>query len=190
MNTKGVKLLMALKATIYKAKLSIANLNIHHYQDYSLTIAKHPSETDLRMMYRLIAFSLLCQEELEFTKGLSTDSEPDLWKINYDGSIDHWIELGHLDERRIRQACAKAKEVSIFTYQDNLSLSWFESIQKDADRFDHLNIVHLRVKDEQNIEDFVERGMNFSISIEDEEIWLSRDSERIQLECTKVKKAK
>ncbi|MGZ3856384.1 MAG: YaeQ family protein, partial [Bacteriovorax sp.] len=93
---------MALKATIYKAKLSVANLNIHHYQDYNLTIAKHPSETNLRMMYRIVAFALLCQENLEFTKGLSTDSEPDLWKINYDGSVDHWIELGHPDERRIR----------------------------------------------------------------------------------------
>lgn len=181
---------MALKATIHKAKLSIANLNIHHYQDYSLTIAKHPSETDLRMMYRLIAFALHCQEELDFTKGLSTDTEPDLWKLNYDGSIDHWIELGHLDERRIRQACARAKQVSVFTYQDNMSRSWFEAIEKDLHRFDHLNVTHLNILDGQNIEDFVERGMNFSLNIEDEEIWLSNDSERINLEFKKVKTAK
>lgn len=180
---------MALKATIYKAKLSVANLNIHHYHDYHLTLAKHPSETNLRMMYRLIAFSLLCQEELEFTKGLSNDSEPDLWKINYDGSIDHWIELGHLDERRIRQACAKAKKVSIFTYQDNTSLAWFKTIEDQLHRFDHLNVTHLFVKDEQNIEDFVVRGMNFDISIEDDEIWLSNESDRINLEFKSVKKS-
>lgn len=181
---------MALKATIYKVKLSVSNLNIHHYQDYSLTIAKHPSETNLRLMYRVIAFGLLSQEELEFTKGLSEDSEPDLWKVNYDGSIDHWIELGHPDERRIRQICAKAKQVSIFTYQDGTSLSWFKGIENQLHRFDHLNVTHLFVKDGQNIEDFVERGMNFGMSIEDDEIWLSNDNERINLEFKEVKKAK
>lgn len=180
---------MALKATIYKAKLTVANLNIHHYQDYNLTIAKHPSETNLRMMYRLLAFSLLSQEELEFTKGLSTDSEPDLWKINFDGSIDHWIELGHPDERRIRQICAKSKLVSIYTYQDNTSLAWFKSIEDQLHRFNHLNVTHLFVKDGQSIEDFVERGMNFGISIEDDEIWLSNETDRINLEFKSVKRS-
>ncbi|MGZ3788081.1 MAG: YaeQ family protein [Bacteriovorax sp.] len=179
---------MALKATIYKAKLSVANLNIHHYQDYNLTIAKHPSETNLRMMYRIVAFALLCQENLEFTKGLSTDSEPDLWKINYDGSVDHWIELGHPDERRIRQICSKAKQVSIYTYQDNTSLNWFKSIESVLHRFDHLSVTHLTVLDGQNIEDIVERGMNFSVSIEDNELWLSNEKERINLEINCVKK--
>lgn len=181
---------MALKATIHKAKLSIANLNIHHYQDYNLTIAKHPSETELRMMYRLIAFALHSQEELEFTKGLSTDTEPDLWKLNYDGSIDHWIELGHLDERRIRQACARAKMVSVFTYQDNMSLNWFQTIEKDLHRFDHLNVTHLSIKDGQSLESFAERGMNLGMSIEDDEIWLTNENERLHLEFKKVKIAK
>jgi len=181
---------MALKATIHKAKLSIANLNLHHYQDYQLTIAKHPSETELRMMYRLIAFALHCHEELEFTKGLSTDTEPDLWKMNYDGSIDHWIELGHLDERRIRQACGRAKMVSVFTYQNQMSLNWFEEVKNIVPRFDHLNITHLSVLDGQDLEAFAERGMNLGLTIEDEEIWLSNDNERIHLEFKKVKTAK
>lgn len=180
---------MALKSTIYKAKLSVSNLNIHHYQDYSLTVAKHPSETSLRMIYRLLAFALLSQEELEFTKGLSSDSEPDLWKINYDGSIDHWIELGHPDERRIRQMCAKAKKVSIFTYQDNTSLAWFKTVEGQLHRFSHLNVTHLFVKDGQQIEDLVERGMNFGVNIEDNEIWLTNDVDRIHLEFQAVKKS-
>jgi uncharacterized protein YaeQ len=177
---------MALKATIYKARLSVANLNIHHYEDYHLTIAKHPSETHLRMMYRLIVFSLLCLEEPEFTKGLSTDSEPDLWKLNYDGSIEHWIELGHPDERRIRQICAKANKVSLYTYQDNTSLSWFKTIEDHLHRFNHLSVTHLFVKDGQNIEELVKRGMSFNVSIEDDEIWISDELERINLEFKMV----
>ncbi|MBP9682270.1 MAG: YaeQ family protein [Bacteriovorax sp.] len=179
---------MALKSTIYKAKIAVANLNIHHYQDYNLTVAKHPSETNLRMMYRLVAYALLGHLGPEFTKGLSSDTEPDLWKKNYDGSIDHWIELGHLDERRIRQACSKAREVTLLTYQEALSITWFESVSTFVRRFDHLTIIHLLVKDEQNIEDFVERGMNFTITIEDKDIWLSDESRRIQLEFDVVKK--
>lgn len=181
---------MALKSTIFKVKLSVSNLNIHHYQDYSLTIAKHPSETDQRMMFRLIAFSLLSEENLELTKGLSSDSEPDLWKINYDGSIDHWIELGHPDERRIRQMCSKAKKVSIFTYQDNTSLAWFKTVEDHLHRFDHLNVTHLNIVDSEDIVSFVERGMNFGVSIEDNEIWLSNDENRINLQFTMVKKSK
>ena len=91
---------MALKSTIHKVRLTLSNLNIHHYQDYSLTIAKHPSENDLRMMIRILAFAMSAQEELQFTKGLSSDSEPDIWKINHDGSIEHWIELGLPDAQK------------------------------------------------------------------------------------------
>lgn len=181
---------MALKATIYKARLSVANLNIHHYEDYNLTIAKHPSETNTRMIYRLIAFALLCQEGLEFTKGLSTDSEPDIWKINYDGSIDHWIELGIPDEKRIRQDCSRAKKVSIFTYHGNMALSWFESIENQIRRFEHLNVTHLSVADGYDIESLVEKGMNFDINIDHEEIWLSTEKERVHFHYKNVFQSK
>ena len=177
---------MALKSTIFKVKLSVANLNIHHYEDYNLTIARHPSETDLRMMYRLVAFVLHCHEGLEFTKGLSSDAEPDLWKINYDGSIDHWIELGQPEEKRLRQMCSKAKEVSIFTYNGQNSENWFKSIEDQVQRFDHLNITHLTISDGQNIEDFVERGMVFDVNIDHDQIWFSQGDNRINLEFRKV----
>lgn len=178
---------MALKATVYKAQISLSNLNIHHYQDYSLTLAKHPSETDLRLIIRLLTFALLAQENLQFTKGLSTDDEPDMWKINYDGSIDHWIELGLPDERRIRQICGKAKSVSIFTYHGNQALQWFEDIEKKIFRFDHLNILHFIIDDPKELELFVSKSMKLDFSIEDNEIWLSTESNRI---CIKFKAVK
>ncbi len=181
---------MALKATIYKVRLSVANLNIHHYEEYNLTIAKHPSETNTRMIYRLLAFSLLCQEGLEFTKGLATDEEPDLWKINYDGSIDHWIELGIPEEKRVRQACSKAKEVSIFTYHGNQALNWFESIRPHIRRFDHLNVTHLSIADGHDIEALVEKTMSFDINIDHNELWLSTGTDRTHFHFESVIKAK
>lgn len=181
---------MALKSTIYKARLTVSNFNIHHYSDYSLTIAKHPSENDLRMMIRLLAFSLVSHEDVQFTKGLSTDSEPDLWKINHDGSIEHWIELGLPDERHIRQICSKANKVTIFTYHGNQANSWFEGIESKANRFDHLSIIHFQMKDEHLLENFAQKGMNLNISIEDNEIWISNETERICIEFQIVKQFK
>jgi uncharacterized protein YaeQ len=173
---------MALKATIHKARISLSNLNIHHYSDYSLTLAKHPSETVLRLMVRLLAFALLAQEDLLFTKGLSTDDEPDLWKINHDGSIDHWIELGLPDERRIRQICGKAKRISVYTYHGNQANQWFEAIENKIQRFPHLNIIHFIIKDEKALEAFASKGMNLSFNIEDNEIWLATEENRICIE--------
>ena len=179
---------MALKATIFKVKLSLSNLDVHFYDDFNLTLARHPSENNLRMMARLMAFILNAQEEnLAFTKGLSSDSEPDLWKINHDGSIDLWIELGHLDERRIRQIASKAKKVSIYTYQGNQSLAWFESVKNSTERFDNLDIGHFSFPEDQPIEDLVERGMNISCSIEDNEIWLSTETDRLLVTLTMQK---
>lgn len=180
---------MALKATIFKAKISLSNLNIHHYDDLTLTIARHPSENNLRMMARILAFLMNAQEEPTFTKGLSSDNEPDIWKINHDGSVDRWIELGHLDERRIRQSCSKAKKVTIYSYQGNQSLQWFNSIENGLSRFQNLDIVHFSFPEGQNIEDFAERGMNISCSIEDSDIWLSTEVDRICIHFQFLKKS-
>jgi uncharacterized protein YaeQ len=178
---------MALKSTIYKVRLTVSNLNIHHYHDYALTIARHPSENNLRVMIRLLAFALNSQEEVQFTKGLSSDNEPDLWKINHDGSIEHWIELGLPDERHIRQICSKAHKVTIYTYHGNQAEVWFDSVAYKAGRFEHLSIVHFVIADSTALEALAEKGMNLNISIEDNEIWVSNETERM---CVEFKIAK
>jgi uncharacterized protein YaeQ len=178
---------MALKSTIHKVRLTLSNFNIHHYENYTLTVAKHPSENDLRMMIRLLAFSLSAHEELQFTKGLSSDSEPDIWKINHDGSINHWIELGIPEEKRLRQICSKAEKVSIYTYHGNQAVQWFEEIGPKAQRFDHLNIIHFKLDDERKLESFAQKGMDLVISIEDDDIWISNNLDR---ECIHIVTAK
>lgn len=173
---------MALKSTIYKARLTVSNLNIHHYHDYALTVARHPSENNLRMMVRLLAFAMSSEEEIQFTKGLSSDSEPDLWKINHDASIEHWIELGLPDERHLRQICSKANKVTVYTYHGAQAQQWFEGIRRQAQRFSHLKIVHFVIPDDGTLEHLVEKGMNLNISIEDSDIWVSNESERLCVE--------
>ena len=105
---------MALKATIFKAELQLSDMDRHHYQTHALTLARHPSETDERMLLRLAAFALNADERLEFTKGISSEDEPDLWLKNLSGEIELWIELGQPDEKRMRRACGRARRVVVY----------------------------------------------------------------------------
>ena len=118
------KLLMAFKATIFKADLQIADMDRHYYHDHALTIAQHPSETDERMMMRLLAFALHAHEALAFGKGISVDDEPDVWQKDLTGAIDLWIDVGLPDEKRIRKACGRARHVFIYSYAQRSAHIW------------------------------------------------------------------
>ena len=85
---------MAIKSTIFKIDLQITDLDRNYYQTHALTIARHPSETDERMIVRVIAFALHAHASLEFGKGLSAEDEPDLWRRDLTGTIEQWIEVG------------------------------------------------------------------------------------------------
>src|SRR5512147_3279852 len=105
---------MALKSTIFKAELQISDMDRNYYGSHSLTIARHPSETDERMMVRLLAFALHANEGLAFGRGLSTDDEPDLWQRDLTGAIRLWIDVGLPDEKLLRRACGRADEVVVY----------------------------------------------------------------------------
>src|SRR6476659_4068851 len=107
---------MASNATIFKAALQIADVDRHYYQVHAVTLARHPSETDERMMVRLLAFALHAHESLSFGRGVSAEEEPALWVKDLTGAIDIWIEVGQPNEKSIRQACGRAKQVYVYTY--------------------------------------------------------------------------
>ena len=161
---------MATKATIYKALLNIANMDSHYYADHNLTIAKHPSETDLRLMIRLVAFILNADEDLEFCKGISQDDEPDLWKKSLGGDIELWIDLGQPDEKRIKKACGRSGKVIIYTYQEGMAKSWWKQIATSLTRFSNLQVIHLDI--EGDIELLAKRAMSLQANISDNELTL------------------
>ena len=106
---------MALKATVFKVQLQIADMDRHYYHDHSLTIAQHPSENDERMMVRLLAYAMYASDTLAFTKGLSADDdEPELWDVQLNGDINLWVEFGQSDEKWLRKAAGRAKQVVLF----------------------------------------------------------------------------
>ena len=107
---------MALKSTVFKAEVQVADLDRQHFGDYTLTLARHPSETDERMMIRLLAFILNASETLVFGRGLSTEDEADLWDLDATGSIERWIDVGLPDEKAIRRACNRSRHVVVLSY--------------------------------------------------------------------------
>lgn len=164
---------MAPKSTIFKVNLSVADITRGYYEDHALTIARHPSETDLRMVVRILVFALNAHEYLKFGKGLSTTEEPDLWQVDLTGEVDHWIDLGQPTEKRLRQACSKARLVSVYTYQKGAAGPWFDDIKDSLERFKHLSIKQLTIADESMIPRVIDRTMVLNCTIEEDQIALS-----------------
>lgn len=164
---------MALKATIYKADLEVSDLGRNLYQTYALTVAKHPSETAERMMVRLIAFALYADEELTFTRGLSTDSEPELWKKSPSGEIELWIELGQPDEKRIRKACGKARQVVIVAYGAHKAEPWWQKNKEALGRCDNLTVLYLPLPGGADLDAMVRRSMALQATIDDGNLWFT-----------------
>lgn len=134
---------MATNARILKAELEISDMDRHYYATHALTLAKHPSETDERVMIRLLAFALNAHAQLQFGRGLSTDDEPDLWQRDDTGLIERWIEVGQPAEADVRRACGRAREVLVYTYSGRSAQLWWEKNSDALARCRNLRVVDI-----------------------------------------------
>ena len=172
---------MALKATVYKADLQISDMDRHYYHNHSLTLAQHPSETIERMMVRLLVFALHGHEDLVFTRGLSSDDEPDVWLKLPTGEIDTWIDLGQPDEKRSRKACGRAREVFIYTYTQRSADVWWQQIKNKLDRFNNLHVISFTNDTGPALAQLVQRTMTLQCSIQDREVWFGNEQNSVHI---------
>ena len=172
---------MAIKSTIFKAELQITDMDRHYYADHQLTIARHPSENDERMMVRLLAFALNASDTLQFTKGLSTDDEPDLWQKSPSDEIELWIDLGQPDEKRIRKACGRARKAMIYIYQYGSGKQWWEQNQSKLARFENLSIVSVNDETASSLGKMVERTMRLQCTIQDGHLWFTNGEQSVEV---------
>jgi uncharacterized protein YaeQ len=163
---------MAVSSTINKVAVNISNMDSHYYASHALTIAQHPSENNFRFMVRLIAFMANANDRLCFTKGLSTDDEPELWQKSLSDDIELWIDLGQPDEKRIRKACGRSERVIIYTYHEGKASVWWEQQREKIARFKNLTIFHI---DAKGVEAMVKRSISLQCSVQDGEMYLSDD---------------
>ncbi|WP_312269884.1 YaeQ family protein [Pseudescherichia sp.] len=175
---------MALKATIYKATVNVADLDRNQFLDATLTLARHPSETQERMMLRLLAWIKFANERLQFTRGLSAEDEPEAWLRNDHLGIDLWIELGLPEERRIKKACTHSKEVALFTYNSRAAQVWWQQNQSKLAGFSNLSIWYLDDEQLAQLSAFASRTMALQATIQDGAIWLSDAENNLEIHLT------
>lgn len=169
---------MALKATIYKADLQIADMDRHVYGDHALTIARHPSETDERMMARVLAYALYAQDGIAFTKGLFDVDEPEVWVKSLAGELTLWIDLGQPDEARIRRACGRAERVVVLCYSSSCEV-WWKQIAGKLARLANLTVLRLPADTAQALAALAERSMRLQCMVQDGEIWLNTETRSV-----------
>ncbi|MGH8769037.1 MAG: YaeQ family protein [Burkholderiales bacterium] len=172
---------MALKATIFKAELEIADMDRRYYGDHTLTIARHPSETDERMMVRLMAFALHAHEALSFGRGLSADDEPDLWQKNMSGTIEIWIDVGLPDEKRIRRACGRARQAVVYSYGGRGAGLWWDQVNPKIGQIENLSVISLPAASTQALAKLALRNMQLHFTIQEGQIWISDKNQVVEL---------
>ena len=158
---------MALKATVFRAELQVSDMDRHYYATHALTLARHPSETDERLMVRLLAFALFADERLEFGRGLGSDDEPDLWLKSRSGEIELWIDLGQPDDSRIRKACGRSGQVVVINYGGRASDIWWDKVSSSLARCGNLTVIDIAATTVAELAALADRGMRLQCMIQD-----------------------
>lgn len=181
---------MALKATIFKAAIQLADMDRAVYADHALTIARHPSETDERMMVRLLAFALHVPADdhdgaLEFAKGLSDTDEPDLWQRDLTGRIVQWIECGQPDERRLLRAAGRADRVVVFSYGSSTPI-WWSGLKGRIARAANVQVWQVPATQSQALAGLAQRTMSLQVNVQDGQVFVGDGERTVELAPTRL----
>lgn len=182
--------LMSLKATIYKAQLQIADMDRHVYADHNITIARHPSETDERMMIRLLAFALNVPADdkagnLEFAKDLWDVDEPALWHKDYTEAVRHWIDVGQPDDKRLMRAASRSERVSVYGFASSTDV-WWKNIASKLTRASNLTVWQIEAAQSQSLAKLAQRGMQLNVSVQDGAVWMSTNADSVEITPIKL----
>lgn len=173
---------MALNSTIYKVELQVSDMDRHYYAAHALTLARHPSETEERLMIRLLAFALYADDRLEFGKGISDEDEPALWRKAYSDEIELWIEVGQPDETRIRKACGRARQVVVINYGSNVSGIWWNKVGASLARHRNLTVLDIPDHTVAELVALLQRGMRLQCLIQDGQLQLMNETDAVAVD--------
>ncbi len=176
---------MALKATIYKAILQLSDIDRNIYGDHLLTIARHPSETDERMLIRLLAFALNVPAEkdqgvIEFAKDMWDADEPGLWQKDLTGEIKHWIEVGQPDERRLLRTLSRVGRVSVYSFSASTPV-WWRDIEPKLSRARNLSVWQIPADQSRALSLLAQRSMQLQVTVQDGMIWVGDGLRSIEI---------
>ncbi|MGV0953757.1 MAG: YaeQ family protein [Fluviibacter sp.] len=164
---------MALKATVFKADLQLADLDRNHFGDYALTLAQHPSETIERVMIRILGYALYASADLRFGRGLSNEEDAALWEIDPSGVTRLWIDVGLPDEARVKKACSRADRAVIITYGGRPSDMWWQQNQNTLKRYRNLSVIQISPEDSEKLVAVATRTMKLAWTMQEGMLYLA-----------------
>jgi uncharacterized protein YaeQ len=155
------------------------------YADHALTLALHPSETEERLLVRLLAFALQVPHDtdrgaLQFAKGLSDTDEPDLWQHDLSGQLVHWLEVGQPDDRRLVRACGRAERVTLYAYGASASI-WWGGIVNKLTRLSNLAVWQIPAAEAQALAALAQRSMQWQVTVQDGTAWVSDGTQSVEI---------
>jgi uncharacterized protein YaeQ len=177
---------MALKATVYRAELAISDIDRGYYATHALTLARHPSETEERLMIRLLAFAMHADERLAFGRGLSTDDEPDLWQKEDNGDISLWIDVGLPDERRLRRAAGRSRALILLAYGQRAAELWWRKNREALTRLSTLTVQQVSDDAVRSLAALASRAMKLQVTLQDGQISVSDTSAYVVVEPSRL----
>jgi uncharacterized protein YaeQ len=172
---------MALSATIYRVRLQLADLDRSVFEQYQLTLARHPSETAERLVVRLLAFALNADAGLVFCRGLSNDDEPALWQLELDGRLRHWIDVGQPDPARLRRACGRAERVTVYVYGGRAAEQWWQQHRQALAGLERLRVCAFPAASIQQLGAMAERSMEATCTIQEDRLWFDSGGTTVEL---------
>ena len=165
---------MALKATVFKAELQVTDLERNYFHQHALTLARHPSETNERLMVRLLAFALNADDSLVFGAGLSSE-EPDLWRKDLTGATQLWIEVGQPEESQLRRACGRARDVIVYSYSGRSAQLWWDKNGEALQRCKNLTVIDVAASCVASLGELAQRGMQVQCLLQDGMVQMMTD---------------
>ena len=109
---------MAIGAMIHTFTVQLADVDRGVYDELSLRVARHPSETDAYMLTRVLAYCLEYEEGIGFGEGISSTDEPAVIVRDLTGAITAWIEVGAPDAERLHYASKLSGRTAVYTHRD------------------------------------------------------------------------
>ncbi|MCW5634381.1 MAG: YaeQ family protein [Rubrivivax sp.] len=190
---------MALKSTVFKAQLQLADIDHGCYGDHALTLARHPSETDERMMVRLVALALnahqvhsLCGGDgrIGFGAGLCDPDDPDVLITDFTGRKRLWVEVGQPEEKPLARACSQADAVVVYAYAPSAEI-WWRGIAGKVARLPRLAVWQLPAEQTQALAALAERSMQLTATVQEGAITVASERGAVHLEpqCWKAAQA-
>jgi uncharacterized protein YaeQ len=181
---------VALKSTIFKANLQVADIDHAYYADHALTLARHPSETDERMMVRLVALALnahmlqtVCGGDgtLAFGAGLSNPDDPDVWLRDFTGETKLWVEVGQPDETAITKACRRSKLMAVYCFHHAAEV-WWRGIENKLHRLHNVQVWRIPTEASQQLAALAQRSMQLQATVQEGALMLGDGTRNVDVE--------